>query len=183
MDAPDSPEDAEREINYTGILPQIPVVWDETLDFKPTKDQLIQFIKTHEPDLIGLLDDTNSYLALERLYKRWTENFDLGRTPNISQLSDIRISIGYKVITSLGKYLHLDNKGKVYELVGSAMKHILGTNEPLKDHSRYDCPQAQAILTRKDVIQKIIGWVRNKLIIKGYCPDLAKAFKIEPEEN
>jgi hypothetical protein len=179
----DSPEDAEREINYTGMLPEIPVVWDEKIDSSPTQDQLIQFIKTHEPDLIGLLNDANSYLVLERLYTRWAENFDLGHIPNISELSDIRTSLGSQVINSLGKYLQLSDKNIVYPLVGSAMKQVLGTNESLTDKSRYNCPQAQAILTRKDVTQKIKGWVRNKLIAKGYCPELAIAFEIEQEEN
>lgn len=63
------------------------------------------------------------------------------------------------------------------------MRSVLGTKEPLKDNSRYNCPQAQAILTRKDVTQKIVGWVRNKLIADGYCPDLAAAFEIEVEEK
>lgn len=71
----------------------------------------------------------------------------------------------------------------LYQLVDYAMKQVLGTSESLKDNSRYNCPQAQAILTRKDVTQKIIGWVRHKLIIKGYCPNLAVAFEIETEEK
>ncbi|NEP79264.1 MAG: DEAD/DEAH box helicase family protein [Okeania sp. SIO3B3] len=179
----DNPEDAEREINYTEALPEIPVVWDETLDYQPSKDQLTQFIKTHEPDFVPDLDKPDSYKYLERLYKRNAENFNLGNIPNISKLSDIRKSIGYKVITSLGKNLDNKDKEKAYGLVGSAMKQVLGTSESLKDNSRYDCPQAQAILTRKDVTQKIIGWVRHQLIIKGYCPNLAVAFEIETEEN
>jgi hypothetical protein len=83
----------------------------------------------------------------------------------------------------LSQYLQLSDKNIVYSLVGSAMKQVLGTNESLTDKSRYNCPQAQAILTRKDVTQKIKGWVRNKLIAKGYCPELAIAFEIEQEEN
>lgn len=177
----DNPEDAEREINYTETLPEIPVVWDEKLDSQPSREQLTQYIKTHEPDLSNQLDNPSSQIVLERLYIRWIENFDLGHIPNISKLSDIRKSIASKVISSLGK--NLDNRNKVYELVGSAMKQVLGTNKPLKDDSRYNCPQAQAILTRKDVTQKIIGWVRHQLIIKGYCPNLAVAFEIETEEN
>ncbi|HEY9800959.1 MAG TPA: HNH endonuclease [Leptolyngbyaceae cyanobacterium] len=179
----DSPEDAEREINYTGMLPEIPVVWDETIDSKPTKDQLIQFIKTHEPDFISDLDKPESQKYLERLYKRWAENFDMGHIPNISKLSDIRKTLAYKVKNSLGQYLQLSEQKIIYQLVDNAMRQVLGTSESLKDNSRYNCPQVQAILTRKDVTQKIIGWVRNKLISKGYCPDLAIAFKIKQEEN
>lgn len=178
-----SPEEAEREINYTGMLPIIPVVWDETLNSQPTIDQLIQFIKTHEPDLIPQLDNPDSQIILERLYIRWAENFDLGHIPNISKLSDIRRSLGSQVINSLGQYLELSDKNIVYSLVGHAMKQVLGTSESLKDNTRYDCPQAQAILTRKDVTQKIKGWVRNQLIIKGYCPNLAIAFDKQTEEN
>jgi len=186
----DNPEDAEREINYTGMLPTIPVVWDEKLNSKPTKDKLIQFIKTHEPDLISDLDNPDNHRLLERLYQRWAESFDLGNIPTISKLSDIRKSIVYKVKASLGTYLRLDEsilRSKqdqiVYQLVGTAMRSVLGTKEPLKDNSRYNCPQAQAILTRKDVTQKIVGWVRNKLITNGYCPDLAAAFEIEVEDK
>lgn len=186
----DNPEEAEREINYTGMLPEIPVVWDEKLDYKPTKDKLIQYIKTHEPDLISDLDNPDNHRLLERLYQRWAESFDLGNIPTISKLSDIRKSIVYKVKSSLETSLRLDESLSnskrdqiVYQLVGTAMRSVLGTQEPLKDNSRYNCPQAQAILTRKDVTQKIVGWVRNKLITKGYCPDLAAAFEIEVEEK
>lgn len=179
----DNPEDAEREINYTGMLPEIPVVWDETLDSKPTRDQLIQYIKTHEPDFIPDLDNTDSQKYLERLYQRWAETFDLGHIPNISKLSDIRKTLASKVRHSLGSYLELPDQQILYKLVSNAMRQVLRTSEPLRDNSRYNCPQAQAILTRKDVTQKIVGWVRNKLIVKGYCPDLAVAFKINIEEN
>jgi hypothetical protein len=184
----DNPEDAEREINYTGMLPIIPVVWDETLDSHPTKDKLIQYIKTHHPDFITYLQDTQYEPLLIGLYKQWAESFDIGNIPTISKLSDIRKTLAYKVKDSLGTYLHLDESLQrskrediIYQLVGTAMRCVLGTNEPLKDNSRYNCPQAQAILTRKDVNQKIIGWVRNQLITKGYCPDLAAAFEIEVE--
>ncbi|XZO00480.1 MAG: DEAD/DEAH box helicase family protein [Microcoleus sp.] len=186
----ENPENAEKEINYTGMLPEIPVVWDEKVDSKPTKDKLIQFIKTHESDLISHLDNPDSHQLLERLYQRWAESFDLGNIPTISKISDIRKTLTYKVKASLGTQLRLDEslsrserENIIYKLVGTAMRSVLGTKEPLKDNSRYNCPQAQAILTRKDVTQKIVGWVRNKLIAKGYCPDLATAFEIEVEEN
>jgi hypothetical protein len=165
------------------MLPEIPVVWDEKLDFKPTKDKLIQFIKTHHPDFITDLDNSNSQKFLERLYQQWAESFDLGNIPTISKLSDIRKTLAYKVKASLGKYLHLEREDIIYQLVEKSMRSVLGTKESLKDNSRYNCPQAQAILTRKDVTQKIVGWVRNKLIAKGYCPDLAAAFEIAVEEN
>ncbi|QSV61623.1 MAG: hypothetical protein HEQ26_01490 [Dolichospermum sp. DL01] len=180
----DFPEDAEREINYTGMLPQqLPIVWDETLDCKPTKDQLIQYIKTHHPDFIPELNNPDSQKFLERFYEMWVQDFDLGHIPNISKLSDIRKTLAYKVQQSLGQYLQLSNQKIIYQLVDTAMKQVLGTSESLKDESRYNCPQAQAILTRKDVTQKIVGWVRNKLIAKGYCPELAIAFEIQQEEN
>jgi hypothetical protein len=81
------------------------------------------------------------------------------------------------------QYLQSSNDQIIYQLVGNAMRQVLGTNESLTDRSRYNCPQAQAILTRKDITQKIVGWVRNKLIIQGYCPDLAVAFDVRTEVN
>ncbi|WYL97565.1 MAG: DEAD/DEAH box helicase family protein [Gloeotrichia echinulata IR180] len=179
----DSPEDAEREINYTGMLPEIPVVWDETLDSQPTKDQLIQYIKTHHPDFIPELNNPDSQKFLERFYKMWVENFDIGHIPNISKLSDIRKTLAYKAKNSLGKYLQSSDDKILYQLVDNAMRQVLGTSESLTDKGRYNCPQAQAILTRKDVTSKIVGWVRNQLIRKGYCPDLAVAFQMRTEEN
>ncbi|MEG3838935.1 DEAD/DEAH box helicase family protein [Microcoleus sp. herbarium14] len=186
----DNPEEAEREINYTGMLPEIPVVWDEKLDSKPTKDKLIQYIKTHHPNFITYLQDPQYEPLLIGLYQQWAESFDMGNIPTISKLSDIRNSIVYKVKASLGAYLRLDESLSiskrdkiVYQLVGTAMRWVLGTKESLTDNSRYNCPQAQAILTRKDVIQKILGWVRNQLIAKGYCPDLAAAFEINIEDS
>lgn len=179
----DSPEDAEKEINYTGMLPEIPVVLDETLNSKPTKEQLTQYIKTHHPDFISYLQDQQFEPLLIGLYKQWAESFDIGHIPNISKLSDIRKTLGYKVKNSLGQYLQSSNDQIIYQLVGNAMRQVLGTNESLTDKSRYNCPQAQAILTRKDITQKIVGWVRNKLIIQGYCPDLAVAFDVRTEVN
>lgn len=59
------------------MLPQqIPIVWDETLDSKPTKDQLVQYIKTHHPDFIADLDNPESQKFLERFYEMWVNDSD-----------------------------------------------------------------------------------------------------------
>jgi hypothetical protein len=61
------------------------------------------------------------------------------------------------------------------------VKRIFGVpeGESAGNNSPYNKPQHHIVLQRPDVDRGIRGYARARMILDGYCPQIARAFRVE----
>jgi hypothetical protein len=180
----DAPEEAAKQLNHSDILEKVIIVNKESPISRPSDEDLIQFVKTHKPQHQAMLDKIELVRELfVTMYHDHAKSFHyLGHLPNTTNIDEIRKSMAASIIMSLGD-CYKGPRRTVYAFVGAAVKHIVGTDAPVSIGGQYDNPQTHLLLTRPEMKKRIHGWVRRKLIKKGFCPELATIFNVKVEEN
>ncbi len=105
-------------------------------------------------------------------------------------LDTIRRQIAASIRTQLGGHYSGQDDQPIYQAVGIAVKKLLGVPNGDDENGRkwtagndsqFDTPAHRALLIRHDIRAQISGYVRDRMIRKGYCKALATAFGIATE--
>ena len=183
------PDRAMRSLHHTDILAPLTVIVKETVDCKPSVDDILQFVKQHHfqdfPEVAALVSAGNhsGLRGWEVALSQHIERFYSKRLQSHTDIDRIRKEYAYDVIRMLGVEDDARIVSRVHEAVGSAVKKLVNVPEGGIVHKNgvYDVPQYHSALTRPETRLRLLGYVRQLLIRRGYCPDLAAAFGITPD--
>jgi hypothetical protein len=181
------PESAWRVLHHHEVLEPVPVVVRESPTYAPTEADIIRLVKVQYPHLIehlARLDDPAVGALLTTLYQQHAQQFHLPAVRSAMTLDGIRKHMARELVDGLGDDFAGEPKW-VHVFTASAVKKVLGVpdKQVAKTGGRYDSPQCHVILTRPEVRQRMLGYVRRKLIERGFCPNLAAAFGVPVHES
>jgi hypothetical protein len=189
----DDPAAAWRATGHVSSLEElevVPVVLGEREKLNPTLDELRDWLRWNKPDTYAALAASlanpgpETLLPLEGWYKEWAQDRVMPQPQADENIEDIRRRIARRVIEHLGPYIDGDigkAKSAAHAYVGAAVKRIFTVpeGESAGNNSPYNKPQHHIVLQRPDVDRTIRGFVRARMILDGYCPQIASAFKVE----
>lgn len=172
------PREAYRAVRFDRRLPRMPIVKREYLSNNPTDAELEAFAKTNgQAHQLPLTDPVRD--VLRAWYKRESERFHLPplRSP-YKDLEAIRKSLQAKIFGHIGDHLTSDGRDRVPLLAAIAVKTVLDvpSGERARNSSKWDTPQAHAILMRPEIRVDITHWATAQLVKEGFCPTLSAVF-------
>lgn len=181
----ENPTEANRRLEHSAALSQIPIVMRELPSTDPTLEDLIRYTKSYArlAQFAPRLDQSPEALAFCRhAYEEHVQRFHVGSLTKLTDIDRIRKDLAGEILRGLAGVYRGDH-GVVFPLVGAAVKTILGVprNEAAAVESKWDSPQCHVILFRPEVRRQIGGYVRYNMMRRGFLPSLAQAFGVEED--
>ena len=169
------PAKARKRLGLDRPLATNVAVIREEFKRQPTDDDLRAYLRVHHSELascdfaVGVQRDFAMKMYLEYMSKFKTT------IESDRDVDQIKKNIQGRVFQHLGRH-YKENPAKKttnpFNLVGRAVKDILGTEEKVKIGSRFDIPQVHTLLMNPEIERKIVIWVCGRLIDAGHCPAL-----------